>query len=151
LANPDLFHPGQVPAVELRLEETKMSPHGATVRELDQLTCRVFDTTRSSGARLAAYRIDGTFYVDIDLPGIDKADIDVSVDDGVLTVRAERRAAEDEAGRPVGAPVTREVDLSAAENLDTDRLEAQCDGGVVTLRIPVVNDLRSSELAAAAA
>ncbi|MBL7253989.1 Hsp20/alpha crystallin family protein [Paractinoplanes lichenicola] len=122
-----------------------MSPHGATVRELDQLTCRVFDSTRSSGARLAAYRIDGTFYVDIDLPGIDRAGIDITVDDGVLTIRAERRAAEGEAGQPVSAPVTREVDLRESENLDTDRLEARCDDGVVTLHIPVV---RESVLAA---
>ncbi|GAB2619739.1 hypothetical protein Aab01nite_33880 [Paractinoplanes abujensis] len=117
-----------------------MSPHGATVRELDQLTCRVFDSTRSSGARLAAYRIDGTFFVDIDLPGIDRAGIDVSVDDGVLTIRAERRAAEGEAGQPASAPVTREVDLRESESLDTDRLEARCDNGVVTLHIPVVRE-----------
>lgn len=117
-----------------------MSPHGATVRELDQLTCRVFDSTRSSGARLAAYRIDGTFFVDIDLPGIDRAGIDVSVDDGVLMIRAERRAAEGEAGQPAGAPVTREVDLRESDSLDTDRLEAHCDNGVVTLTIPVVRE-----------
>ncbi|WP_250005791.1 Hsp20/alpha crystallin family protein [Actinoplanes sp. M2I2] len=127
-----------------------MSPHGATVRELDQLTCRVFDSTRS-GTRLAAYRIDGTFYVDIDLPGIDKAGIDISVDDGILTVRAERRADADPTGTPAAGPVTREVDLSESESLDTDRLEARCDNGVVTLNIPVVVEPRTSELAAAAA
>ncbi|MGK5678323.1 Hsp20/alpha crystallin family protein [Actinoplanes sp. URMC 104] len=127
-----------------------MSPHGATVRELDQLTCRVFDSTRSSGARLAAYRIDGTFYVDIDLPGVDRAGIDISVDEGVLTVRAERRAADGAAATAAG-PVTREVDLSDAESLDTDRLEARCDNGVVTLTIPIVHEPRASELAAAAA
>lgn len=127
-----------------------MSPHGATVRELDQLTCRVFDSTRSSGARLAAYRIDGTFYVDIDLPGVDRAGIDVSVDDGVLVVRAERRADGRQAATPVDGPVTHEVELSRTENLDTDRLEAQCDNGVVTLRIPVVHESLSTELAGAA-
>ncbi|MCM4078390.1 Hsp20/alpha crystallin family protein [Paractinoplanes hotanensis] len=128
-----------------------MSPHGATVRELDQLTCRVFDSTRSSGARLAAYRIDGTFYVDIDLPGIDKAGIDISVDDGVLTVRAERRAGAAGSAASIAGPATREVDLSESESLDTDRLEALCDNGVVTLHIPVVHEPRTSELAAVAA
>ncbi len=128
-----------------------MLPHGATVRELDQLTCRVFDSSRSSGARLSAYRIDGTFYVDIDLPGMDRAGIDVSVDDGVLTIRAERRAAEGQTDQPEDKIVTREVDLSATENLDTDRLEARCDNGVLTLHIPVVVQPRSSELAGAAA
>ena len=67
----------------------------ATVRDLDRLTARVFDTaTRNSGARLDAYRIDDTFYIDIDLPGVDPASIDVTVDRKVLTVRAERKRTE---------------------------------------------------------
>ena len=123
--------------------------HSAPVRGLDQLTCRVFDSTRSSGARLAAYRIDGTFFVDMDLPGADPAGIDVSVDDGVLTVRAERRRTGD--GEPADGPVSREVDLSETETLDVDRLEAGCDGGVMTLRIPVIERSEAGQLAAASA
>ena len=42
----------------------------ATVRDLDRLTARVFDTaTRTSGCRLDAYRDGETFFIDIDLPG----------------------------------------------------------------------------------
>jgi HSP20 family protein len=114
----------------------------ATVRDLDRITARVFDTaTRNSGARLDAYRIDDTFYIDIDLPGIDPASIDVTVDRKVLTVRAERKRTEREglqmlvAERPMGT-VTRQVFLS--ESLDTDRLEARYDNGVLTLSIPVI-------------
>ena len=121
--------------------------HSAPVEGLDQLTCRVFDSTRSSGARLAAYRIDGTFFVDMDLPGVDPAGIDVSMGDGVLTVRAERRRTADPV--PARGPVSREVDLSETDRLDTDRLEASCDDGVLTLRIPVVPATRASELAGA--
>ena len=58
------------------------------------LTARVFDTTRSSGARLNAYRIDDTFYLDIDLPGVEPASIDVAEDGSTLTVRAERTHAD---------------------------------------------------------
>jgi HSP20 family protein len=114
----------------------------ATVRDLDRITARVFDTaTRNSGARLDAYRIDDTFYIDIDLPGVDPASIDVTVDRKVLTVRAERKRTEREglqmlvAERPMGT-VTRQVFLS--ESLDTDRLEARYDNGVLTLSIPVI-------------
>jgi HSP20 family protein len=114
----------------------------ATVRDLDRLTARVFDSaTRNSGARLDAYRIDDTFYIDIDLPGVDPASIDVTVDRKVLTVRAERKRTEREglqllvAERPMGT-VTRQVFLS--ESLDTDRLEARYDNGVLTLSIPVI-------------
>ena len=113
----------------------------ATVRDLDRLTARVFDSaTRSSGARLDAYRIDETFHIDIDLPGVDPAGIDITVDNKVLTVRAERKHVEGEnvrylvAERPVGS-VGRQVFLS--DTLDTDRLDAKYENGVLTLRIPV--------------
>jgi HSP20 family protein len=122
----------------------------ATVRDLDRLTARVFDiATRNSGARLDAYRIDDTFYIDIDLPGVDPASIDVTVDRKVLTVRAERKRPEQEglrmlvAERPMGT-VTRQVFLS--DNLDTDRLEARYDNGVLTLSIPVLETAKPRKI-----
>ena len=126
----------------------------ATVRDLDRLTARVFDSaTRSSGARLDAYRIDDTFHIDIDLPGVDPAGIDITVDNKVLTVRAERKRAEGEnvrylvAERPAGS-VGRQVFLS--DTLDTDRLDAKYENGVLTLSIPVKEkaEPRKIELAA---
>ena len=113
----------------------------ATVRDLDRLTARVFDSaTRNSGARLDAYRIDDTFHIDIDLPGVDPAGIDITVDNKVLTVRAERKRVEGDnvrylvAERPTG-PASRQVFLS--DTLDTDRLDARYENGVLTLSIPV--------------
>ena len=113
----------------------------ATVRDLDRLTARVFDSaTRSTGARLDAYREGDTFVIDIDLPGIDPAGIDITVDRKVLTVRAERRHADREGvrmfvtERPTGV-LSRQVFLS--DTLDTDRLEARYEQGVLTLNIPV--------------
>ncbi|MEU4421302.1 Hsp20/alpha crystallin family protein [Actinoplanes sp. NPDC024001] len=111
-----------------------------TVRDLERLTTRVF-ATREAGARLDAYREDDTFFIDIDLPGVDPASIDITVDGKVLTVRAERKRTDGEdrrlviAERPTG-PFSRQVVLS--EKLDTDRLEARYDNGVLTLRIPVL-------------
>jgi HSP20 family protein len=103
----------------------------ATVRDLDRLTARVFESTgRSTGCRLDAYRIDDNFFVDIDLPGVDPADVDITVEGKVLTLRAERKRA----GKPSG-PVSRQVFL--ADSLDTDQLDARYDNGVLILRIPV--------------
>lgn len=122
--------------------------------DFERLTARVFDTsardaaTRAAahrgaavrGARLDAYRDGDVFVVDVDLPGVDPAGIDVTVDRKVLTVRAERRRPAREGvqylleERPVGT-VTRQLFLS--DTLDTDRLEAAYDAGVLTLRIPV--------------
>jgi HSP20 family protein len=119
-----------------------MLPRNATVRDFDRLTARVFDSaTRGAGCRLDAYREGDTFRIDIDLPGVDPAGIDVSVENHVLTIRAERRAAEQAGLRLVGAdghtnPCTRQVVLS--DSLDTDRLDARYDHGVLTLSIPIV-------------
>src|SRR4051794_32262682 len=112
----------------------------ATARDLDRLTARVFECNgRSSSCRLDAYRIDENFFIDIELPGVDPADIDVTVDDDVLVVRAARKQAEsDEQQRtpgPSAEPLTRQINLT--ERLDTDRLEARFDKGVLTLSIPL--------------
>ncbi|WP_067504019.1 Hsp20/alpha crystallin family protein [Actinoplanes sp. TFC3] len=124
-------------------------------REFDRLTARVFDTTtRNSGARLDAYREGDQFFIDIDLPGVNPAGIDISVDRKVLTVRAERKRVEREgvtymvAERPQG-PVSRQVFLS--ETLDTDRLEARYDNGVLTLSIPVTEQAKPRKFAVATA
>jgi HSP20 family protein len=113
-----------------------MSLRNATVRDPDRLTARVFDSaTRSSGCRLDAYREGDTFYIDIDLPGVDPAGIDVTADRKVLTVRVERKQGGRAAGRAIGT-CSRQVPLS--DSVDTDRLEAKYDDGVLTLRIPVI-------------
>lgn len=126
----------------------------ATVRDLDRLTARVFDSaTRTSGARLDAYRIDETFHIDIDLPGVDPAGIDITVDNKVLTVRAERKRVEGDnvrylvAERPVGS-VGRQVFLS--DTLDTDRLDAKYENGVLTLSIPVKEKAQPRKIEVAA-
>jgi HSP20 family protein len=115
-----------------------------TVRDLERLTARVVESsTRTAGARLDAYRENETFFIDIDLPGVDAASIDITVDGKVLKVRAERTRAEGEsvryviAERPVGV-FSRQVQLS--DKLDTDRLEARYDKGVLTLSIPVLEE-----------
>ncbi len=119
-------------------------------RDFDRLTTRVFDTaTRSSGARLDAYAIDDTFFIDIDLPGVDPASIDITVDRKVLTVRAERKRTEREGVRYVVAerqtgPVSRQIFLS--DTLDTDRLEARYENGVLTLSIPVAEQAKPRKI-----
>ncbi|AGZ45042.1 Hsp20/alpha crystallin family protein [Actinoplanes friuliensis] len=123
--------------------------------DFDRLTTRVFDTTtRGTGARLDAYRDGDSFFIDIDLPGVDPASIDVTVDRKVLTVRAERKRVEREgvkylvAERPTG-PVSRQVFLS--DSLDTDRLDARYDNGVLTLSIPVTERAKPRKFEVAAA
>ena len=132
-----------------------MLPRNATVHDLDQVTARVFDTAhRSSGCRLDAYRIDDTFFIDIDLPGVDPAGIDITVDRKVLIVRAERRHADQQGRQPVAAEPARDAvsrHLFLADTLDTDRLEARYDNGVLTLSIPVLEKAKPRKIEVAGA
>ncbi|MFG3700980.1 Hsp20/alpha crystallin family protein [Micromonospora sp. NPDC047620] len=110
-------------------------------REIDRLTEQFFGTAaRPAVMPLDAYRDGDWFYAAFDLPGVDPDSIDCTVERNVLTVRAERRRPTGDsielvaAERPMGTFTRR---LFLGDTLDTDRLEAGYDNGVLTLRIPV--------------
>ena len=116
-------------------------------QELDRLTRQMLGTmARPSVVPMDAYRKGDEFYVHFDLPGVDPDSIDLTVDRNVLTVRAERTAAVEGEGvewtvaeRPTGT-FTRQLFLG--ETLDADKLEANYDDGVLTLRIPVAEQAK---------
>jgi len=85
------------------------------------------------------------FIVHFDLPGIDLESIELDVERNVLNVRAERRVPAPEgaelivAERPTGS-FTRQLFLG--DTLDTERIDASYDAGVLTLRIPVAEQAK---------
>ncbi|WBB53098.1 Hsp20/alpha crystallin family protein [Verrucosispora sp. WMMD573] len=110
-------------------------------REIDRLAEQFFgSTSRPAVMHMDAYRDGDYFYAAFDLPGVDPESIDCTVQRNVLTVRAERRRPSGDnvelvaAERPMGV-FSRQLFLG--ETLDTDKLEAGYDNGVLTLRIPV--------------
>ncbi|WP_251093565.1 Hsp20/alpha crystallin family protein [Streptomyces sp. Caat 7-52] len=116
-------------------------------RELDRLTQQVFgpNSTRPSAMPMDAYRSGEDFLVHFDLPGIDPETIELDVERNVLSVRAERRGPAPEgaqvvvAERPTGT-FTRQLFLG--DTLDTDRIDASYEAGVLTLRIPVAEQAK---------
>jgi len=110
-------------------------------RELDRFTQQVFgNATRPAAMPMDAYRQGDNFYVHFDLPGINTDSIDLTVEQNVLTVRADRAQARTDgaelliAERPYGT-FTRQVFLG--ETLDADKIAADYAAGVLTLTIPV--------------
>jgi HSP20 family protein len=96
-----------------------------------QLTARVIGPSRRTGCRVETYRDHGTYFIDIDLPGVDPAGVDVAVHDGVMTIRAARGSDQKDC----------EKKLEISDALDTDRLAASYDDeGVLTISIPVHRD-----------
>ena len=65
-------------------------------REFGRMLNRFWGSAAEVPSTLAPYAVDvhedsDHFYVDAELPGFKKEDVDITLEDGVLTLRAERR------------------------------------------------------------
>ena len=111
-------------------------------RELDRVTEQVLGGVRALRTTLAmdAYRRGDQFLVEVDLPGVDPEDVDVTVERNVVNIRARRASEHDEGDeilaneRPEGEFVRQ---LFLGDNLDASQLSATLENGVLRLVIPV--------------
>jgi HSP20 family protein len=114
-------------------------------RDLDRMTEQLLGAPAGSNRvprfmPMDLYRSGDHYVLHADLPGIDPGSVDVSVDNGTLTVRAERSARSDQdvqwltSERFTG---TFQRQLSLGENIDTDAISATYDNGVLSVTIPV--------------
>ena len=108
-------------------------------RDLDRMSDQLSRSTRSVLA-MDAVRSEHEVTIYIDVPGVVGDDIDVSVEKNELTVTVDRRWGESESEqvlsseRPQGTFMRQ---LVLGDALDTERLEASLDDGVLIIRIPV--------------
>jgi HSP20 family protein len=119
-------------------------------RELDRLTQQVLGTAAKPAAMpMDAFRVGDTFVVELDLPGVTPESIDLDVERNVLTVRAERRPSAAENAevviteRPAG---TFSRQLFLGETLDTERIDAAYEAGVLRLTIPVAEQAKPRKI-----
>jgi HSP20 family protein len=115
-------------------------------RELDRLTEAVMGSpSRPVSLPMDAFRDQGAFVVQIEVPGVDPGSIDLTVERNVLTVHAERKpdySIDSErvvAERNYG---TFSRQLFLGETLDTEQLSANYEAGVLTIRIPVAEQAK---------
>jgi HSP20 family protein len=121
-------------------------------REFDRLTQQALGTmTRPAVMPMDAWRDNVEVVVAFDLPGVEPDSIDIDVERNLLTVKAERRpltaGADSEmvvAERPSGG-FSRQLIVS--DMLDTDRIQASYDAGVLTLRIPIAEKAKPRKIA----
>ncbi len=119
-------------------------------RDLDRLTEAVFGTAaRPAVMPMDAYRDKDTFVVRLDLPGVDAESIDLTVEQNVLTVHAERRRPTEEDVERIAGECSYGVfsrQLFLGNTLDVDHLEADYTDGVLTLRIPVAEQAKPRKI-----
>lgn len=120
-------------------------------RELDRWTQLLGTPTRPTVLPMDAWREGDQFIVEFDLPGVSADSLNLDVERNVVTVRAERPELESDremlaAERPRGV-FSRQVFLG--DTLDTDRIEASYQDGVLRLAIPIAEAAKPRRIAVA--
>lgn len=122
-------------------------------RELDRLSQQMFSgmngtVARPSAMPMDAWRDGDRFVIEFDLPGVRAESIDLDVERNVVTVRAERPVPEDDremlAAERMRGVFSRQLVLG--DNLDTERIQASYDSGVLTLHIPVAEQAKPRKI-----
>jgi len=112
-------------------------------RDLDRLAQQAWGgglDRRPAVMPMDAYRSGDEFLVHFDLPGVDPNSVELTVEKNVLTVNAlrQRQWGDDVelvvSERPTGS-WSRQLFLG--ETLDAEHIQATCENGVLTVRIPV--------------
>ncbi len=83
---------------------------------------------------------DDAYYIEVDLPGVKKEDINIDVHDNILTVSGERKLEEerkdDEFYRVESFYGKFERSFTLPEDVDSDKIEAKDENGVLLITIP---------------
>jgi HSP20 family protein len=120
-------------------------------RELDSVAQMLTNRAAQSPSSIPmdAYRDGDRFVVQFDLPGVDPNSIDLTVEQNVLTVQADRewRPSDGQevliAERPQGH-FTRQLFLG--EGLDAEGVQASYDRGVLSISIPVAEQAKPRKI-----
>ena len=123
------------------------------VQDFDKMVQRTLGWAENTAPRsvlpMDVIRHDEDVVLRIDLPGADPASIEVTADRGVLTVAARRSEEYGESDRVVlrervlGA-FSRKIRL--AETVDTEKIEATYDNGVLSILLPLQEKARPRKI-----
>lgn len=127
------------------------------LRGMDRLADELLSSQRAARiVPLDAYKAGDHVVMHLDLPGVDPGSVDVTLDRGVLTVRAQRSdttgadsAVEWLARERFGGSFTRQIALG--DGLDADALAATYDAGVLTITVPVAEKAKPRKIQVEAA
>jgi HSP20 family protein len=115
-------------------------------QEMNRLFGSYFDSSGSAGAgrrwipAMDLVESDDHYVLRADLPGMSEADVDLSLEDNVLTLSGERKSDHEDKSdgyyRVERAVGSFSRSLTLPEGVDGDAIEASFDKGVLQVRIP---------------
>jgi HSP20 family protein len=107
-------------------------------------TKEVFDFTPSVNTREGKE----AYHIDVDLPGIDKADVEISVDKNILTISGKRElkeeVKEENYYRVESSYGTFSRSFTLPEKVDIENIRAASDNGVLEIIVPKLTVLTDS-------
>jgi len=113
--------------------------------EFDRLASALNARTAPKAMPVDLYRDHDGYVLNADLPGIDPGSVDVDIDGQLLTIRAQRTAGGADGvkwisqERPHGSYLRQ---FSVGEGVDTSRISASYDNGVLSVIIPLSEKAR---------
>lgn len=126
----------------------------AISRALQRDVNRLFDDVmnpkeeRSSGAEQQGWRppadvaeTDDSFLIEVDLPGVDKQEVQITIQDSTLTIEGRRARAETETETETFSRMERptgrfERTFRLGDRTDTESITARHENGVLHVRVP---------------
>lgn len=111
-------------------------------RGFDSLFNAFFDAPTAWTPGLDVKESADEYVVQLDVPGVDKKDLSVTLEDGLLTISGSRKAEHQEEGNNgTWHRVERswggfERHLRLGEGVDADKVKAEAKDGVLTVRVP---------------
>ncbi len=131
-----------------------MAYRTAPINRLDRLFDSLFEMPAFGenpgwpGGPMSLWRDEDHFYVEADLPGVSEQDIELTVHQDVLTIRGERKAAEDRRYLYDGRTWGRfERTITLPEKVQTDGVQAELKDGVLRVVLPVSPETKPRTIA----
>ncbi|MEN4052654.1 MULTISPECIES: Hsp20/alpha crystallin family protein [Sulfurimonas] len=110
----------------------------------EQESNEVFDFTPAVNTREG----DDAYYIDVDLPGVKKEDVEISVDKNVLTIKGKRETREEvkeeDYYRVESSYGTFSRSFTLPEKVDVEKIEAKSEDGVLEIIIPKLKVVKES-------
>lgn len=108
---------------------------------LDDIFDDFITTKKEQTMKCDIYEKEGTYHIEMDIPGFDKKDISIEVKDGYLTIKAEKTEENKEEDKDRNY-IRRERSYGKYErsfylgDLDQDKIDAEFSNGMLKIIVP---------------
>ena len=87
---------------------------------------------------------DKAYILSLDMPGIDKKDIQITLDDGMINIKSEKRASKDNFLYSEIGDYSYARSFYVPDNAQIDKIKAKSTNGVLEIEIPKLKQLKKN-------